>query len=150
MLWELGTLNNLLTSRNHAVLVGHLPEETYEHMHVKHNMIHFSNSSLMHILSKHKDIQLVDLLIIPRMLSDGLWIGDRNKSCCISYYSPEKRRHFIGAVKSAKDGSEHYFTTFHKAGKRQLKSKINRGKILRKNILCSKACNEPYKMLPIG
>jgi hypothetical protein len=131
---ELSMLHRLVNKTENAILVGHLPQETWLHMAAVHGMIHFSSDSINHIRSKHPDIELIDMLIIPEMISNGLWIGDRKHNCCISYICPISGSRFIGAVKSADRGKEHFLTTFHKGGKRQTKSLLRRGPKLRNHL----------------
>ena len=131
---ELSQLNGLLANRQQSVHVGHLPIETRVHMGASHDMVHLSSYSLKHILKKHDDLELFDLLIIPKLLENGLWIGDRPNACCISYLDSFKGIRYIAAIKAADNGKEHYLTTFHKSHKRQTSALVKRGPTLRTHL----------------
>ncbi|WP_368465714.1 hypothetical protein [Hoeflea sp. TYP-13] len=98
------------------------------------DLVYLSSASLEHILEKHGDVEMLDLLVLPKLLETGLWIGDRPNTCSIAFQHPDDGNRYISAIKSAADGYEHYITTFHRCGKRQTKSLLKRGPVLRKHL----------------
>jgi len=131
---ELGHLNDLKTGRVRVLQIGPVPTETHGHLRTTLGIVHLSTASINHILEEHPDINILDLLVIPFLVRDGLWIADRPGACCISYVHPEDAaKRYISAVKSVADGHELYLTTFHRAGRRQTKSLLKRGPILRRH-----------------
>ncbi|WP_319499297.1 hypothetical protein [uncultured Cohaesibacter sp.] len=131
---ELSQLHKLKQTKGASIWIGKLPQEVQLHLGSKMDNIYLSQASLIHILTEHQDVNLFELLIIPEMLLKGLWIADRPNWCCISFQCTEEDRRYKAAIKAADNGYEHYLTTFHKTSKRQTKSILKRGPVLRKHL----------------
>ncbi len=118
--------------------MGHLPQSVTTFISAALPYVYLSNYSLTHILEKHGDVSRFDLLCIPMMLSDGLWVGQKDRlgpdgkpnSACVSFVHPETAVRYAGSVKSAAGGFEVYLNTFHRTKPRQTRSTLKRGPIL--------------------
>lgn len=91
---------------------------------------YLSCSSLHHILQKHPDIRMLDMLCLPQMIKHGKWIGDRAKEACVIYDHPETGTRYKSAIKAVGEGYETYLSTFHRLDERQHKSILKRGNVI--------------------
>lgn len=73
---------------------------------------------------------MFDMLCLPEMIQQGLWIGEKDRSACVLHFHPETGRQYKGAIKAAAEGYETYITAFHRVKARQRKSILKRGAIL--------------------
>lgn len=125
-------LLHLVAGRVKEIEVGYLPHEVARHFETSKTTVYLSSESALKITRKHGGSLLFgDYEKIPLALQRGLWIADRDNSCCVSYYDTEEKKRFIAAVKITKDRRRSYLTTVHLASKRQTKSLLRRGPILR-------------------
>ena len=118
-----------MSAKRGAIAFGHLPEQVAEHIGSRLGIVYISYDSLLHIMEKHK-ILMLEMLCLPDMMSNGLWIGERANQACVVYSDPNSGKRFIGAVKVAAQGYEVYLKTFHICRKRQTASLLRRGRVL--------------------
>ncbi|MER8864787.1 hypothetical protein NKI19_13885 [Mesorhizobium sp. M0751] len=73
---------------------------------------------------------MIDLLCLPMMLRDGVWVADRPKNAVVIYDHPATKKRYKAAIKVTAGGFEPYVSTFHRFGDRQLEALLKRGIIL--------------------
>lgn len=128
------SITELLSGRTPSVAVGTLPLEVRRYFGRSHDIVYLSSESAAHILEQHGDhIEAQDLLRIPKILETGLWISEKQRPewCSVFHYSSQSQDRFVAAVKVTKDRRECFLTTLHRAKKRQIRSKMRRGDVLR-------------------
>jgi hypothetical protein len=101
---ELSQLHNLLASRRGNIHVEYLPDHVARHLGAPLGIAYLSSESLKHILKKHPDVTLIDMLCLPLMIRIGTWVEDRPKSACVIFDHPENGRRYKAAIKSAGEG----------------------------------------------
>ena len=97
--------------------------------------VKLSRESYAHIKSHHPEITYREFELLPDAIRNGLVIreGGSSKKVSICYQSPESDQRYTAALKSTAKGDDIYCTTFHRARKGNTKSKIKRGKIIRRH-----------------
>jgi hypothetical protein len=130
---ELSQLHRLLSTPSGSVPVGSLPDAVCARFGCRLGIVYLSSSSLKHILAKHPDVSLMDMLHLPNMVQKGLWIADRPNSACVLYQLPESESRFASALKVTGDGFEPYVSSFYRVKKSQFRTKRTRGEILQEH-----------------
>lgn len=123
---ELSQLDNLRNNPKGSVNVCYLPPAVSLYLNCPLSIAYISSLSLNHILEKHPDIKLIDMLCLPWMIQYGIWLPDKEKSACVLYLNPDTGKRFKSAIKSAGDGYETYITTFHQCKTSQWNSLLGR------------------------
>ena len=128
---DLTQLEGLLEPPDKSVPVGYMPASPSAYLGCSLGIAYLSSTSLRHILKDHPDITLIDLLCLPMMVRDGLWVADRKpKNAVVVYDHPDTKKRYKVAIKVTADGFEPYVSTFHRFGDRQLEALLERGTIL--------------------
>lgn len=131
------TLENIIELISHKrpqVSVGTLPLEVRKHFGRSHDVVVLSAESAKHILTEHGEhIGHPELLKIPQVLEKGMWISenDRPEWCIASFFEQNTGTRFLAAIKVTKDRKECFLASFYKVQKRQIRSKMKRGHVLR-------------------
>ncbi len=123
---ELSQLDNLRNNPKGNVNVCHLPLPVSHYLGCPTSIAYISGVSLQHILEKHPDITLIDMLCLPWMIRDGIWLPNNGNSACVLYENRDNGKRFKGAIKSAGGGYETYITTFHQCKPSQWNSLLRR------------------------
>ncbi|MDE2105768.1 MAG: hypothetical protein KGL39_51565 [Patescibacteria group bacterium] len=115
--------------------IGYLPKAVAEHLNCPLGIAYLSAASLRHILDRHQGTRtledaLLEMLCLPAMVKNALWIADRRGEACMSYFDPASQHRFKGAAKAVAPGYEVYVTSFHVANPKQIKSLLRRGPVL--------------------
>ena len=129
-------LRDLMSGRMPRLAVGTLPLEVRRHFGRSEDKVFLSSESVVHILEKHGEhIGYEELLLIPKILEAGLWIGEFNRPewCSASLFLEDENRRLLAAIKVTKDRRESFVATLHQAKPRQIRSKMRRGIILRQH-----------------
>lgn len=135
MLIDLDTLHRLIAGQVRILAVGRIPDEVQRYFRSTTQTVFLSADSALHILQQHSDhLEVPELLKIPTAIDRGLWIPDRETSCCLSYFDDKEFIRYIGAVKVTKRRHELYLSTFHRGANRQTKALLRRGKLLRAHL----------------
>jgi hypothetical protein len=134
MAFELYQLHVLLATPLGAVNAGLVPFEVSEHFGCKQSFAYLSSDSLKHILKKHPETDLLDLLCMPDMVQSGLWIADRPNAACVIYKRPDTGLLYASGLKVAGEGYELYMGSFYRITERQIASKRGRGAVLREHL----------------
>lgn len=135
MYFELQQMEALHIRGTGTIAIGHLPIKVAQHLGAPLQIAYISGESLRHILNIHPDISLIDMLCLPLMMQDGLWIADRKSAAVCVYTHPENGARYKAAIKSTASGFETYVSTFHRCAPRQLEGILKRGPILRDAII---------------
>lgn len=127
---ELSQLHNLRTTPLAAIPIGHLPAPVAVHIGCPLAIAYLSCQSLLHILKAHPDIELMEMLCLPEMVKNGLWVADGKRTAAVIYVHPETGRQYKSAIKAAGEGYETYLGTFHRIKRRQRETILRRGEVL--------------------
>ena len=97
--------------------------------------VKLSRESYLHIMSEHPEMTDREFELLPHAIRDGLVIQhtDAQKKASICYQSPESDQRYMAALHGTAKGDSIYCATFHRARKGNTKSKIRRGKIIRRH-----------------
>lgn len=133
MALELSQLHRLLATPVGSIEAGKLPKPVAQHFGCDLGIAYLSSRSLKHILDEHKDIQLLDILHMPNMILNGLWVADRPNAACVVYSLPGSEIHYASGLKVVGGGFEPYMCSFYRIGTRQIAAKRRRGVILQEH-----------------
>ena len=132
---ELEDLHRLVTGQVPILNIGRIPIEVLPYFRSTTQTVFLSTDSIIHILPEHEDhLEVPEFLKVPAVLERGLWIADRKMSCCISYFDAVESIRYIAAVKVTQRRHELYLKTFHRGAKRQTKTLLGRGSLLRTHL----------------
>lgn len=73
---------------------------------------------------------MFDMLHLPNMLQDGLWVADRPNAACVLYQVSGAEVRYGAALKVTADGFEPYISSFYRVKKSQFRTKAARGDVL--------------------
>jgi hypothetical protein len=128
-------LSLLLGSAKHVVL-GNLPHYAASFYGANTIEVWLGRKGLMHIVERHPDIDVDDLLLLPLAIRNGLLIREHDRkrelTICLQHPTIESRR-YIAVLKFACGKRELWVSTFHRAKARQTKRKLKRGHVIRKH-----------------
>lgn len=95
--------------------------------------VSLSRESLLHIRKRRPDMPIGHILYLPDTIRGGMIIRDNQKKnhIVIAYQSPDSPRRYVAVLKVAGRGHAIYVQTFYFAKKRQTKSLLARGTLLR-------------------
>ena len=124
-------LIDLLAGRKPEVEVGVLPHEVRNYLGCSRDTVYLTQHSLLHILQRHGDhVAPEDIRLAPEVMMRGLWLSDdRPNFAVVSCLVDELR--FRAVVKTTVDRRRNYLSTFHRMAKRQTRSLLKRGTVLR-------------------
>ncbi|WP_159089153.1 hypothetical protein [Tateyamaria sp. Alg231-49] len=132
MEFTLDELIDLLAGRRGDLQVGVIPLEVRQHFGCSREEVFLSSESARHIIDEHGDhIGKNELLRIPEILTKGMWVADRKLACSVSFQTETPAIRLLAAIKITRNHSRMYVSTLHRAKKRQTKSKLKRGQLLR-------------------
>lgn len=124
-------LIELLNGRRLEIEVGTIPTEARSYLGCSRDTIFLSQHSLKHIFRNHGDhISAKEITLIPTILMRGMWLSDKRPNFVIVSSVLEDIR-FKAAIKTTEDRRRNYISTFHRTAKRQTKSLVGRGNVLR-------------------
>lgn len=127
---ELSQLYSLLLTTDGTIQFEHLPPRVADHLGSSLRIVYLSSRSFRHILEAHKGISEFDVLLLPLMIRDGLWIADHPHKACVFYRHPETDKLYKGAVKVVGSGYEVYVCSFYRCNERQIATARRRGTVL--------------------
>lgn len=110
--------------------VCHLDSDLMTEMGLQSSLVSLSPESLTHIRHRHPDISDWDILMIPRIISEGMVIQERKNPQFVVFslfVSEAPRKRLNCTVKFLFGKQEAYISTLHKAQKRQLRGLQKRG-----------------------
>lgn len=136
MAFELYQLHVLLKAKDGNTAVAPIPSIVSAYLGCRQPMAYLSSSSIRHILEKHPDIDMYELLHMPDMIRFGLWLADdKNPNVALVIYQPaDAAPRYISALKVTGDGFEPYMSSFYRLRDRDYRAKLRRGKVLREHI----------------
>jgi len=99
----------------------------------KTHVVTLSKYTLHHVLEEHHDVKSEHFLMLPNMIENGLVVHerDRGRGATVCYQNEKDGRRYITAIKATRDGKAIFAETLHRSRKRQTKSILARGKVLR-------------------
>lgn len=125
-------LIDLLNQKSLELEVGTIPYEAKGYLGCARDTVFLSNHSLRHIFENHGEhVSSRDLLLLPEVLTRGLWLSDQKRSNFVIVSCLVVETRFKAVVKTTLDRSRNYISTFHRTAKRQTKSLLKRGRVLR-------------------
>ena len=128
-------LDLIFTREVREIFVCHLDQKITELVGVSHTEVKLTKHRLNHIIDGHVDVKAKDLMFLPDAITRGLIIQEHLNppSINICYQHPviEKRRYKVN-IRCI--GGELLIMSFHKTRKRQTRSLLKRGKILRRHL----------------
>lgn len=130
---ELSQLHKLVTGVNDPIEVGMLPDRIAAAIGWKLPHVYLSRESCLHILQKHSDISLFDMLHIPFALQRGLIVqqAHRDQSVATCYNDPETGKGYVGILKPAERSYEIWLCTYHRLKSKQERQLRKHGLILK-------------------
>ncbi|MEC5290692.1 hypothetical protein VSX64_07395 [Aurantimonas sp. C2-6-R+9] len=135
MYLELQQMEALYIRGTGTIAIGHLPIKVAQHLGAPLQIAYLSGESVRHIIDLHPDISLIDMLCLPLMIQDGLWVADKISAAACVYRHPENGNQYKAAVKATAEGFETYISTFHRCADRQLQGILKRGPVLRGTVI---------------
>jgi len=127
-------LHWLYIGETDKVLVAELSSTTISLLNVRTAEVHMNAKALKHIIDENRrEITIADVLLLPKMISDGLLIREtaRNDSFVISYQAAKYR--LKAAFVIAAGGHEIWVSTLHRMRLRQIRALLKRGTIIRRH-----------------
>lgn len=136
MAFELFQLHVLKNTPNGNTPVGVIPSQVSTYLGCNQTMAYFSSVSIRHVLAKHPDLDMLELLHMPNMVERGLWMTDKNKRnmAVVIYQPPDTSPRYISALKVTGEGFEPYMCSFYRLRDRDYQAKLKRGTILRPHL----------------
>ena len=132
---DLDDIAQLLAGSIAVMPVGRLIKQARGHMSNEATAILLSSQTVRHILSSHGDhLSPSDLVVIPQVIQQGLWLADRDRACRISYQEHDTGRHFVLAIKATATRRELFVATFHRSNRKQFERLLRRGNVLRPHL----------------
>jgi hypothetical protein len=130
---ELSQLHKLITGVNDPIEVGILPDRVMPIIGWKLPHVYLSKASCLHILQKHKDISLFDMLHIPFALERGMLVHQvhRDRTVAACYNDPETGKGYVAVLKPAEQSYEIWVCTYHRLKSKQEQQLRKHGLILK-------------------
>ncbi len=126
-------LKDLQDGKRDPIWVGEMPYYVAVKLGLKNHNVYLSLESLRHILEERNHVPLLALLNLPFTIQRGLLIQEKKKPTIIlaSYFNAEIRKRYITAMKIKANATEIWVHSFYRSSKRQTKSLLRRGTILK-------------------
>lgn len=127
-------LFRLLMDKCPYVPVCKLPQDICARVGAQTTTVRLSRVSLMHIIGDHRDVDVSQLMMMPKAIQWGLLVDDRERPCRIisSYQDPyTSARRYIAVMKITRNRNEIWVSTFHRSKARQTKRLLEKGQILK-------------------
>ena len=133
---ELSEIAALREGRRDPILVGEFPLVVQDALKLKVNSVYISLASLKHIERRHTDVTDFDLLLLPVVLRNGLYLQEKTKRNIIisSYHDSISGRRFVAVSKIAANKFEIYVSSFYRTKPRQTRRFLERCEIIRTHI----------------
>jgi len=131
-LFTLEDINNLRhgLKANHQVATLH--ESIQRQLSWKSPIVYLSAQSLAHINTNHPDISDIDLLLLPKIISDGLLVQEIKKpNILLACLQLDEERRLITSLKRADNGFDIWISSLYRMRRRQTLSILRRGRIIR-------------------
>jgi hypothetical protein len=112
--------------------VGPLHNKGVAYLNSRTSVVNISHEGILHI-DEHGGFTDFEIITIPFGLMNCLFIGDLQEPnrLIISYLYPDNNTRYKTVVKSANNGAELWVCTFHRMRKRQTKTLLKRGPIIK-------------------
>lgn len=124
-------LIELLNGRRPEIEVGSFPAEVKKHLGCSRDTVFLTTPSLKHIFERHGDhVSPKEILYLPSVLLQGLWLADTRPNFVLVSGLYGNTRYKV-AIKTTEDRRRNYIATFHRIAKKQTKSLLKKGKVLR-------------------
>ena len=133
MALTLEDIRDLSSRQRDPIRVGELPFEVAIKIGLSNHGVYLSRQSYQHIIDAHGDIDDYKLLLLPQMLKNGLIVQENAKQnvIIISYLDMSLGLRYVAALKIVQSNTEVWVSSMYRAKKRQTKSLILRGTILK-------------------
>jgi len=128
-------LLRLLLDKQPYIPVCKLPQDVCAVLGVGTTTVWLSRASLTHIIGGHGDVDVSQLMLLPKAIQWGLLVDDRDRPGNIisSYQDPYADRRYIAIMKIARNRKEIWVTTFHRSKARQTRRILRKGPMLKKH-----------------
>ncbi|MFW2439115.1 MAG: phage minor head protein [Arenicellales bacterium] len=108
--------------------VGYISEPLSASLGANTRKVVLSEESLIKQKERHPDLEFEEYLNLPDVFEVGLIVKDEEQ---VAVFFHEKSYLYKAVVKSTKDGSELYLTSFHRATAKNLRGVRKRGEVIR-------------------
>ena len=131
---DISELRSLRAGHRGDLQVGVLPFEVRKYLRISRDRVVLSTQSIRHILTGHGDhISVDNLLLLPSILEQGMWIADRPLAFAVVWQAGENDPRYKVALKTTADHSRTYVRSFHRMKARQTRSVLRRGDLVREH-----------------
>ncbi len=132
MAFELYQLHVLLQAKDGNTAVGPIPREVSAYLGCRQTMAYLSSRSIRHVFDEHPDLDMLELLHMPDMVRNGLWLTDyKKRHMATVIYEPPDAPRYMSALKVVGDGFEPFMCSFYRLRDKDLPRKMKRGDVLR-------------------
>ena len=127
----LDDLNNLRNGYKTSHQVAEFPQTVLDRLSWKSSIIYLSKESLHHINSDHPDIDDFVLLLLPKMIRNGLIVQEAKKpNIVVVIYQIDETKRISVILKRARNGFDIWVSSIHRMKKRQTASILKRGFVI--------------------
>jgi hypothetical protein len=131
-LYQLHVIRNLA---NGNTPVAAIPHEVSTYLGCNQAMAYLSSVSIRHVFEEHPDLDMLELLHMPDMIRNGLWLTDHKKrNMATVIYEPPGAPRYMSALKVVGDGFEPYMCSFYRLRDKDVPRKLRRGTVLRPHL----------------
>ena len=126
----------LLLDKRPFIPVCKLPQDVCAEIGAATTIVRLSRSTLTHIIGDHVDVDVSQLMMMPKAIQWGLLVDDRERPNHIiaSYQDPyATARRYIAVMKITRNRKEIWISTFHRSKERQTRRILEKGRILKKH-----------------
>ena len=135
MAFELYQLHVLLQAKEGNTPVGPIPAVVAAYLDCRQPMAYLSSRSIRHVFEKHPDLDMLELLHMPDMVRNGLWLTDyKNRHIATVIYEPPGAPRYMSALKVVGDGFEPFMCSFYRLRDKDMARKLKRGDVLRPHL----------------
>ena len=133
MVLILEDIEDLRSRQRDPIRVGELPFDVAIQLGLLNHGVYLSRQSYHHIINAHGDIDDFKLLLLPQILKRGLIVQENAKRnvIVISYLDRNSGLRYVAALKIAQSNTEVWVSSLYRAKRRQTKSILRRGTILK-------------------
>ena len=126
-------IEDLRSRQRDPIRVGELPFDVATQLGLLNHGVYLSRQSYFHIISAHGDIDDYRLLLLPQILKNGLIVQENTKRniLVVSYLDQNSGLRFVTALKIAQSNTEVWVSSMYRAKRRQTKSILRRGTVLK-------------------
>jgi hypothetical protein len=128
-------LLRLLLDKRPYIPVCKLPQDVCAAVGLATTTVRLSRASLTHIIGDHSDVDVSQLMMMPKAIQWGLLVDDQDRPGTIiaSYQDPYAARRYIAILKITRNRQEIWVSTFHRSKERQTRRILEKGPVLKKH-----------------